>query len=66
MTKTTRRQTLQILGAGAFAGLAPGLFSTTTLAATHSHCMVVKALASASLVPAGMRLERQRNSAIAN
>ena len=45
MTKTTRRQTLQILSAGAFAGLAPGLLSTTTLAATPIRiAMVVKAL----------------------
>ena len=45
MTKTTRRQTLQILSAGAFAGLAPGLFSTTALAATPIRiAMVVKAL----------------------
>ncbi len=45
MTKTTRRQTLQILGAGAFAGLAPGLFSTTASAATPIRiAMVVKAL----------------------
>ena len=45
MTKTTRRQTLQILTAGAFAGLAPGLFSTTALGATPIRiAMVVKAL----------------------
>jgi rhamnose transport system substrate-binding protein len=45
MTKTTRRQTLQILTAGAFAGIAPGLLSTTTLAATPIRiAMVVKAL----------------------
>ena len=45
MTKTTRRQTLQILSAGAFAGLAPGLLSTTVLAATPIRiAMVVKAL----------------------
>ena len=45
MTKTTRRQTLQILTAGAFAGLAPGLLSTTVLAAAPIRiAMVVKAL----------------------
>jgi rhamnose transport system substrate-binding protein len=45
MTKTTRRQTLQILSAGAFAGLAPGLLSTTSQAATPIRiAMVVKAL----------------------
>lgn len=45
MTKTTRRQTLQLLTAGAFAGLTPGLLSTTTLAATPIRiAMVVKAL----------------------
>jgi rhamnose transport system substrate-binding protein len=45
MTKTTRRQTLQILTAGAFAGIAPRLLSTTALAATPIRiAMVVKAL----------------------
>ena len=45
MTKTTRRQTLQLLTAGAFAGIAPGILSTTTLAATPIRiAMVVKAL----------------------
>ena len=45
MTKTTRRQTLQLLTAGAFAGVAPGILSTTALAATPIRiAMVVKAL----------------------
>ena len=45
MTKTTRRQTLQLLTAGAFAGVAPGVLSTTALAATPIRiAMVVKAL----------------------
>ena len=45
MTNTTRRQTLQLLTAGAFAGMAPGLFSTSALAAKPIRiAMVVKAL----------------------
>lgn len=45
MTKTTRRQTLQLLTAGAFVGLAPELFSSTALSAKPIRiAMVVKAL----------------------
>ena len=50
MTKTTRRQTLQLLTAGAFLGLAPGLLSTTARAATAKRiAMVVKNLGNSYL-----------------
>ncbi len=44
MTKTTRRQTLQLLSVGAFAGLAPTLFSTSARAEGKRIAMVVKNL----------------------
>ena len=44
MTKTTRRQTLQLFTAGAFLGLAPGMLSTPARAAGKRIAMVVKNL----------------------
>ena len=44
MTKTTRRQTLQLFTAGAAFGLAPGLFTTAARAEGKRIAMVVKNL----------------------
>ena len=41
MTKTTRRQTLQLFTAGAFLGLAPGMLSTPARAAVPALGTVV-------------------------